>query len=401
MLTGDVANATTITVFAPKSISCLRWNDKELTITSSKEGILTAEVGGKVEFSLPALGPWKAADSLPEIQSNYSATSQAWVVANKAETPNPTVPDLTNPILYVDDYDIHVGTHIYRATFGSSDQPPIGVFLNVTGGTAFGYSVWLNSQFIGSWLGLSYVDKAGLTFSFENATLRSSDDNVLVVVMDNSGHDQRAEALNPRGITNATLVGPGTYGFNEWKIAGTAGREDVLDRVRGSLNEGGLYAERVGMHLPGFDDSSWPTSEGPGLSVPGPGVRIFRTVVPLSVPRGLDVSISFRMTAPSNDTFESSSGGTNQLRALLFVNGYQYGRFNPYIGNQIDFPVPPGILDYDGDNTIAVTVWSQTADGVEMKVEWNVDYVHETSYDMNFDAAYLRPGWGSERLAYD
>ncbi|KAK7914118.1 hypothetical protein PG985_011821 [Apiospora marii] len=397
-LTGDIANATTVSVFAPKDVCSLNWNGKDVAINSKNNGVLTATVGGTASptFSLPALDGWKVADSLPETQANYSATSAAWVTANHTNTSNPTVPALNNPVLYVDDYDIHVGTHIYRATFPSTAEPPTGVFLNITGGTAFGYSAWLNSHFIGSWLGLSYLDRAAQTFSFANATLaEEGEENVLVVVMDNSGHDQRAEALNPRGITNATLLGPDSYSFTEWKIAGTAGRHDLLlDPVRGPLNEGGLYAERVGMHLPGYDDSAWPatTSTGSSLSVPGAGIRVFRTVVPLSVPAGLDVSISFRLTARDDPS--------NRLRALLFVNGYQYGRFNPYLGHQVDFPVPPGVLDYDGENTIAVTVCSQSSEGAEMEVEWNVDYVHETGYDFWFESGYLRPGWTEERLGY-
>jgi len=304
-------------------------------------------------------------------------------------------------VLYVDDYHIHVGNHIYRATFPTSSAPPTGVFLDIIGGTAFGYSVWLNSKFIGSWLGNSYTDSKAATFSFSNATLSTSGDNILTILMDNSGHDQRSAALNPRGISNATLVGPGSYSFSEWKIAGTAGREDTLDPLRGPLNEGGLFAERVGMHLPGFNDKKWSAKpQGSTLSVPGAGLRVFRTVVPLKVPSGLDASISFRLTAPSHPTYQVAGNATNQLRALLFVNGYQYGRFNPYIGNQIDFPIPPGVLNYNGDNTFAVTVWSQTAEGSEMKVEWNVDYAHESSYDMRFDAEYLRPAWTKERLEY-
>jgi hypothetical protein len=324
------------------------------------------------------------------------------VAATNTNTSNPTVPALNNPVLYVDDYHIHVGNHIYRATFSATSEPPTGVFLNITGGTAFGFSAWLNGEFIGSWLGLSWIDKEAATFSFSNATLNTQGDNVLVVVMDNSGHDQRSAALNPRGIYNATLVGAGSYAFKEWKIAGTAGREDLLDPIRGPLNEGGLWAERVGVHLPDYPDTGLTAldSNGTSLSVAGAGIRVFRTVVPLSVPAGLDVSISFRLTAPSNETFVSQSGYTNQLRALLFVNGYQYGRFNPYIGNQIDFPVPPGILDYNGDNTIAVTLWSQSSDGAELNIDWNLEYVHESSYDMRFDAGYLRPGWTQDRLEW-
>ncbi|KAI8629795.1 glycoside hydrolase family 35 protein [Xylariaceae sp. FL1651] len=401
-LTGDIANTTMIRVLAPRSIHSLEWNGKNLPFTSTRYGLFTAQLKGPISYSLPALRGWKSADSLPEIQINYDASGIAWKVANHNSTPNPTPPASNNPVLYVDDYGIHAGSHIYRATFKSTQEPPAGVFLNVTGGLAFGYSAFVNSKFVGSWLGLSYVDKQGIDLSFQNVTLESDSDNILVVLMDNSGHDQRAEALNPRGITNATLLGPGNYSFSEWRIAGTATGESLLDPVRGPLNEGGLYAERVGMHLPGYPDSdwiSWPTNNSI-LAVEGASVRVFRTVTALHIPGGIDVSISFRLTAPSNVTYTSTTGKTNQLRALLFVNGYQYGRFNPYIGNQIDFPVPPGILNYDGDNTIAVTIWSQSAEGAEMKIDWKVDYIHESSYNMNFNGSYLRPRWDDRRLDY-
>lgn len=323
--------------------------------------------------------------------------------------------------MYVDEYHIHVGTHLYRATFPSaSTSAPTGVFLNITGGSAFGYSVWLNGAFIGSYLGASTSATGEVSFSFANATLAAGTaDNVLVVVMDNSGHDETTGAVTPRGIWNATLLGPGDATFSDWKIAGTAGGESNIDPVRGPYNEGGLYAERVGAHLPGFPDEDWTpvsdaatvgyaatsssSSDTQSLVVPGAGIRVFRAVVPLSVPSGLDASVSFRFAAPGNGSVSAStfdSEYTNQVRVLLFVNGYQYGRFNPYIGNQIDFPVPTGILDYNGDNTIAVTVWSQSAEGAEVEIGWSLEYVHTTGYDMSFDAGYLRPEWTSERLAY-
>lgn len=330
----------------------------------------------------------------------------ACVVADHTNTSNPSPPASNNPVLYVDDYHIHVGTHIYRATFSSSASAPTGVYLNITGGSAFGYSAWLNGGFIGSYLGASTATSGQATFSFDNATVTA--ENTLVVIMDNSGHDETTGATNPRGIWNATLLGPDSdaYSFSEWKITGTAGLESNIDPVRGPYNEGGLYAERVGAHLPEYPDQDWASlvSQGnsTGLVVPGAGVRVFRTVVPLSIPDGLDVSISFLFSAPGNGSSSSTfvSQYTNELRALLFVNGYQYGRFNPYIGNQINFPVPTGILDYDGDNTIVVTVWSQSAQGAEVKLDWDLEYVHTTGYDMSFDTGYLRPGWTSDRLAY-
>ncbi|RYP76619.1 hypothetical protein DL771_001688 [Monosporascus sp. 5C6A] len=405
-LTGDVANSTVISVFASKSVRTVTWNGKNLEIASHEDGIVTAEIEAAPSFQLPCLGGWKRTDGLPEIAKDYDTTGEAWITADNFDTTNPTKPAANNPVLYVDDYGIHTGAHIYRATFPTTSEPPTGVYVNAVGGLAFGYSAWLNSQFIGSWLGRSWLDEQGVTFSFSNATLNAAEadeDNVLVIVMDNSGHDQRSAALNPRGITNATLLGPSgnEYAFSEWKIAGAAGiGREPIDPVRGILNEGGFYAERIGLHLPGAPEAEFEavTTGGDILQVEGAGVRVFRTVVPLDVPKGLDVSISFRLTAPSDETFVMATGKTNQLRALLFVNGYQYGRFNPYIGHQIDFPVPPGILNYNGDNTIVVNVWSQSADGAEMKVEWKVDYVHDTSYDMTFDASYLRPEWSEERL---
>lgn len=326
--------------------------------------------------------------------------------ANISNSSNPVQPASNNPVLYVDEYGIHVGNHLYRATFPSSSQT--GVYLNITGGSAFGYSVWLNGDFIGAYLGSVKSNIGSISFSFNNATLAADgSENILVVVMENAGHDETSGAINARGIFNATLLGPdaGTgYSFSEWKIAGTAGLETNIDPIRGPYNEGGLYAERVGTHLPGYPDSDWASvsSNATTLVVPGAGIRVFRTVVPLTVPSGLDVSLSFLFSAPGNGSTSSTfvSTYTNQVRVLLFVNGYQYGRFNPYIGNQINFPVPTGILNYNGNNTIAVTAWSQSAQGAEIKVDWDLEYVHTTGYDTSFDAEYLRPAWTSDRLAY-
>lgn len=351
-------------------------------------GLVSSAISTHVHMSVPRIG---------------ILTIFTCIVADKTETPNPFPPASNNPVLYVDDYEIHYGNHIYRATFPTTaDNSPTGVFFDVIGGFAFGWSVWLNSEYIGSYYGFSWIGQANATFSFGNATLNDNgEDNILVVLMDQSGHELRERAVEPRGITNATLIGAGEYSFTEWKIAGNAGREENIDPVRGPQNEGGLYAERVGMHLPGYPAEDWAEVEEANLIVPTAGVRAFRTLASLDVPSGLDVSISFRLSSTSDETFTPSDPShSNRLRALLFVNGYQYGRYSPHIGHQISFPVPPGILDYHGENTIVVSVWSQDAEGVEIGVEWEVDYVHSTSFDMGFDASELRPGWTEDRLQY-
>jgi beta-galactosidase GanA len=107
--------------------------------------------------------------------------------------------------------------------------------------------------------------------------------------------------------------------FSSWKVAGTAGGESNIDPVRGALAEGGLYGERLGWHLPGYPDSHWNDTTSPSTDKSGAGVTFYRTVVPLDIPAGLDVSLSFVLKSPPGST----------LRAQLFVGGYQYGRYVP------------------------------------------------------------------------
>ena len=80
-LTGDIANATTISIFAPKSScsSSIKWNGKSLKVKQEKGGVCTAQLDKARKFSLPALGGWKYTDGLPEIQTTYAATSSAWI----------------------------------------------------------------------------------------------------------------------------------------------------------------------------------------------------------------------------------------------------------------------------------------------------------------------------------
>ncbi|KAM7208335.1 family 35 glycosyl hydrolase [Naviculisporaceae sp. PSN 640] len=423
-LTGDVDESTEMLIIAPKAAERVLWNGKAIPRGISDYGVIATFIESTVSptsFKLPALGLWKHHDALPEIQRDYPVSNETWVSATKTTTPNRIKPARNNPILFVDEYAIHVGNHIFRATFPTTSSPPTSVFLDLTGGFAFGYSVWLNSKYLGSYLGLSYKGSGSSTFQFPNGTLElanSGKDNVLIIVMDNSGHELREGATDPRGIYHATLLGPasGGYNFTEWKIAGTAGSAlgiRDIDPVRGPLNEGGLYAERVGMHLPGYPDDGpgWSSvnngsssaslggtaGTGSKLVVSSPGIRIFRTVVPLHVPPELDVSISFKFSV------DKAAKGSDAVRVLLFVNGYQYGRYNPHIGNQVTFPVPPGVLNYDGENTIAITVWNQRekeGDSVEVGVDWVVEYVHESSgsgYDVRTVGKDLRSGWSKER----
>jgi hypothetical protein len=384
-LTGDTANTTAIEVFTSKHIDRLTWNGKTLQTSKTAYGSLTAHIAGlNLTIQLPSLDSWKVQDSLPEKLANYVDSGDAWVEADHLTTPNPTKPD-TLPVLYVDDYDFHNSFHLFRGYFNGSAT---AVKLAVQGGLAFGWSAWLNGEFLGSYLGNTTLSTGNLTLSFANGTIHNNGTNVLLVAQDNTGHDLRAGAVLPRGILSASLEGSAK--FHSWRIAGTAGGDKTqLDPIRGSLNEGGLAAERLGWHLPGFDDSTWDLSS-PSVGFKGAGIQFYRQVFPLDVPEGLDVSLAFILGAT----------GSKKVRVQLFVNGYQYGKFNPLVGNEVRFPVPPGVLNYAGENTIGLSVWAQSEEGAAISISLEKEYVVGSSWSSRFDSEYLRPGWTDERLAY-
>jgi hypothetical protein len=145
------------------------------------------------------------------------------------------------------------------------------------------------------------------------------------------GHDQRADALQPRGILGFTLVGGEIAGaeVSKWTLAGNAGGEANIDPVRGNIAEGvrssvflcvaltdrvlqGFHAERLGWHLPGFDDSHW-VKGTPEQGLSEAGVRFYRSNLRLDVPAGHDAALGFNLSAPAGST----------VRAQLYVNGYQ------------------------------------------------------------------------------
>ncbi|RMZ71015.1 glycoside hydrolase family 35 [Pyrenophora seminiperda CCB06] len=383
-LKGDVKNSTSMEVFAPGNAHTLSWNGKKLATWRTSYGSLKAHISAfNGTVNLPSLDKWKVNDGLPEKKLEYDDSGAAWVVADHTTTPNPTKPE-TLPVLYVDEYGFHNSFHLFRGYFEGSAA---GVQLSVQGGLAFGWSAWLNGDAVGSWLGNTTLGVGNMTLSFANATMHENGTNVLVIAQDNTGHDLRGGATDPRGILGATLDGAN---FTSWKIAGEAGGEaKQLDAVRGPLAEGGLTAERLGWHLPGFDDSSW-ASASPSTGFSGADIKFYRTSFPLDVPNHVDASFAFVLNAT----------GPKAVRVQLFVNGYQYARFNPYVGNEIKFPIPPGILNYAGDNVIGLSVWAQEEEGAKVEVQFVQEYAVESSWSSRFDSDYLRPGWTEERLAY-
>lgn len=88
------------------------------------------------------------------------------------------------------------------------------------------------------------------------------------------------------------------------------------DKERGVFNEGGLFGERKGWHLPGFDTSSWPVRDISEGLPNGAGVGFFITTFDLNIRAGLDVAMSVTFQEPFGQPY----------RALLFVNGWMMGK---------------------------------------------------------------------------
>lgn len=78
-ITGDIVNATTLEVFAPKKVSSVTWNGKTVHTTRTKYGSLQGSIAAPKAIKLPTLGSWRSKDSLPERFASYDDSGAAWV----------------------------------------------------------------------------------------------------------------------------------------------------------------------------------------------------------------------------------------------------------------------------------------------------------------------------------
>jgi hypothetical protein len=385
-LTGDVNATTTIEVIsAPMSnITTLVFNGQRLNSTRSMTGKLVATV----QFDPPKIVlpdftklEWKYLDSLPEIQSSYDDSK--WTELTRRTTNNTHRLD-TPTVMYASDYGYHTGSLIYRGIFVSSGNES-QFSVNATGGAGFGHSIWLNETLLGSWPGSGSNQSYNHVLSFPKQLARGKS-YVLTVLIDHMGQDEEAPGTDavkdPRGITSYSLSGHRSSDV-QWKMTGNLGGEQYFDLARGPRNEGAMYAERQGYHLPNPPTSQWKISNPVLDGLSKAGVGFYTTTFDLHVPQGYDVPMSF--TFNSTATKDGAKFGGPNYRSQLFVNGYQFGKYGSSpvrlyptlintnrilivnnLGPQTAFPVPEGILNYDGKNTVSLTLWAMDAQGARL-----------------------------------
>jgi hypothetical protein len=401
-LTGDLNATTEIEVIggAPTKLTELTFNGESIKFAQdSCSGVVTGSVIYKEpSFSIPDLSSvsWKVIDSLPEITSSYD--DSLWTNADLTYSNN-TQRNLTTPMsLYGQDYGYNAGSLLFRGHFTATGSEN-SVFLQTQGGSAFGMSAWLNGTFLGSARGIDAASNANSTFSLPNVASGSS--YVLTVLIDHMGLQENgqggsSEMKTPRGILNYSLAGRNASALT-WKVTGNLHGEDYEDRTRGPLNEGGLYAERQGYHLPGAPTSNWANStHGPMTGVTAPGVSFYSTTFDLDMPAGYDIPISISF---SNVTSSSNGSAPVAYRSQIFVNGYQFGKYVSNVGPQDVFPVPQGIFDYNGPNYFAVSLWALDEGGAKIS---NLSLVAGPVIQSGYGPIALSPmtGWSKREGAY-
>jgi beta-galactosidase GanA len=353
-LRADTERAGDVEVFGAGSR--LTVNGAPVAVRATRSGSLLGSLPGPKAVRLPALTGWRGRTEAPEAKPGFD--DAWWTVADKTTSESPFAP-LTRPVLFADDYGYHYGSVWYRGRFTAAGTETT-VSLNAVTGKRGRYMVWLNGRYLGSASGGVEADADAplnpdpghADFAVPSGLLRQGRRATLSVLVENMGHNDDWTAdenrhKQPRGLVGASVTGPAAPAAISWRIQGAAGGENLSDKVRGPLNNGGLYGERAGWHLPGHPHGSW-TRAG-ASAAPGavrPGVTWFRTGFRLDLPDGQDTAVALRF-----------GGGISQgARAMFFLNGWNLGLYGADIGPQTDFALPAGLLRQHGRNTLALVV---------------------------------------------
>jgi hypothetical protein len=352
-LTGDVTGETTLEVWGPRGIASLVWNGRRVPtrVTMSGSLMTTDMLPAVPEVVLPALDGWRTRTENPEAGPSFDDSS--WKVADRTSSYSVTPVPEGGPVLFADDYGFHYGDVWYRGTF--SDSTGIEkVSLSYSTGTQGLLMAWLDGEPLGTHR-MPVPDKdttirkgswdATAVFPVRER-LRSPGRHVLSVLVRRMQHDQDGKAQDThkvaRGLTAAVFKGAAPH--VGWRIQG----ETAPDPVRGPQNNGGLYGEREGWHLPGLPDRDWQKVTFPRAER-RQGVTWYRTTFRLSVPQDVDASIGLTL---EDDPYRA-------YRAQIFLNGWNMGQYINNVGPQHTFVLPNGILRTRGTNTLALAVLSE------------------------------------------
>ncbi|MFJ3795494.1 beta-galactosidase [Streptomyces sp. NPDC090088] len=357
-LTGDTVAPTGLEVWGPRGIASVTWNGQPVPTRVSVSGSLVAlsDMAGAPKPALPVLGGWRRSAENPE--STVAFDDSAWTVADhKTSFSTTPVPD-GQPVLFADDYGFHYGDVWYRGRVDGDLSDLESVSLAYSTGTQGMLMAWLDGKPLGShrmpvpdtktvrqgsWTATAAFPVAGPKSKKEREKEKEQRSHVLSVLVRRMQHDMDGKSVDTqkaaRGLTAVTFKGASPK--VSWRIQGPV----APDPVRGPQNNGGLYGEREGWHLPGFADGAWEAAELPRADK-GMGVTWYRTGFRLAVPDGVDASVGLVLEDDPERAY----------RVQIFLNGWNLGQYINDVGPQHTFVLPNGILRTRGANTLALAV---------------------------------------------
>jgi hypothetical protein len=372
-LTGDLNETTTIQIIggAPENLTELHFNGKSIPFSvNEKNGIISGHAHFEApNFTLPDLGTtgWKVVNSLPEISSDYS--DSAWTLADLKKSYNDKQPQLTPTSLFASDYGYNWGYTLFRGTFKAEGSEK-NFSISTRGGLAHAASFWLNGTYLGYCTGNPEIETVNKDFAhLKLPKLSKGKSYTFTIIIDNMGHNQNwnigvDETKLPIGILDYNLSSRNKDAI-KWKITGNLHGEDHVDRVRGPANEGGLWAERQGYHLPNPPTDNWKDSKGPVEGISTAGVAFYSTTFNLSIPLGYDIPISVQIGRKPGPLIDTANRPAYRLQ--IYVNGWQFGKYVNNLGPQVTFPVPQGIWNYRGQNWLGISLWNMEDKGVKVE----------------------------------
>jgi hypothetical protein len=357
-LTGDTIGETGLEVWVPRGVDRLTWNGSPVRTRLSSTGslVIVGILPAVGPVALPALDGWRRRTENPESAPDFD--DSGWKVADRRTSNSVTPVSDGQPVLFADDYGFHYGDVWYRGHFtGDGDGDISSVSLAYSTGTQGLLMAWLDGEPLGSHRmpvpdnGTAEQGSWAATATFKvpkklRGKLAGTDDaHVLSVLVRRMQHDQDGEALDThkvaRGLTAVTFKGASPK--VSWRLQG----ETEPDPVRGPLNSGGLFGEREGWHLPGFEDGDWEKADLPRADR-RQGVTWYRTHFKLGVAPGTDASIGLTL----------DDDPARAYRVQIFLNGWNMGQYINDVGPQHTFVLPNGILRTRGSNTLALAVLS-------------------------------------------
>ncbi|MER6358549.1 beta-galactosidase, partial [Streptomyces sp. NPDC001634] len=364
-LTGDTVDEAGLEVWAPRGVTEVVWNQGRVRthVTSSGSLRATRRLPGAGAVRLPALKGWRRRAENPEAAVDFD--DSAWRAADRTSSYSTTPVPSGQPVLFADDYGFHYGDVWYRGRFEGAAGAR-SVSLSYVAGTQGLLMAWLDGKPLGThrmpvpdgktvrkgtWAATAAFP-VGVGSSGGKSGGKSggepggnSGSHVLAVLVRRMQHDQDGGANDThkagRGLVSVTF--DGVSPAVDWRIQGEA----APDPVRGPLNNGGLYGERNGWHLPGFADGGW-QPVGLPRTERGQGVVWYRTGFRLAVDPGTDASLGLTLT----------DDPARAYRVQIFLNGWNMGQYINDVGPQHTFVLPNGVLDTRGSNTLALAVLS-------------------------------------------